>query len=108
MLRHATTNLPRRRAPAHRPFWHAVFVFQQYIRRLDAESNMTTNAEQSELSPQGGMSPRVEENDTEMPGKDTEKSTEDQEQQVRSNVVFVEVTEDLGDFMGEYSVLLKG
>ena len=103
MLRHATTNLPRRRAPAHRPFWHAVFVFQQYIRRLDAESNMTTNAEQSELSPQGSMSPRVEENDTEMPGKDTEKSKEEHEQQLRSDVVFVETKEDLGDLMVEYS-----
>jgi len=102
MLRHATTNLPRRRAPAHRPFWHAVFVFQQYIRRLDAESNMTTNAEQSEMLPKG----RGEENmkDTEMRGTDTEEKTEalEHEQKLLPDVVFSTDGEDLGDLMEEY------
>jgi hypothetical protein len=39
---------PRVRPPPERPFWHSIFVFQQYIRRVEAESTMTTteNAEQ--------------------------------------------------------------
>jgi len=38
----------RVRPPPERPFWHSIFVFQQYIRRVEAESTMTTtkNAEQ--------------------------------------------------------------
>jgi hypothetical protein len=33
---------PRARAPPERPFWHGIFAFQQYIRRLDAETGMTS------------------------------------------------------------------
>ena len=40
----------RVRPPPERPFWHSIFVFQQYIRRVEPESTMTTttteNAEQ--------------------------------------------------------------
>jgi hypothetical protein len=77
-------------------------VFQQYIRRLDAESNMTTNAEQSEMLPKG----RGEENmkDTEMRGTDTEEKTEalEGEQNLNPDVVFSTDGEDLGDLMEEY------
>jgi len=32
----------RVRPPPERPFWHSIFVFRQYIRRVEAESTMTT------------------------------------------------------------------